>query len=135
MPKSCHHRFRARAVTSAMVLLFAILAAVPARSLDPQKTIAQYAHEVWTTKNGLPEADVMAILQTRDGYVWVGSEEGLARFDGVTFTVFDHRNSPLPNNRIQALTEAPDGSLWIGTESGLARLKDGQFSTFPTQDG
>jgi len=135
MPKSCHHRFRARAVTSAMVLLFAILAAVPARSLDPQKTIAQYAHEVWTTKNGLPEADVMAILQTRDGYVWVGSEEGLARFDGVTFTVFDHRNSPLPNNRIQALTEAPDGSLWIGTESGLARLKDGQFSTFTTQDG
>lgn len=135
MTMSCDRGFRGSFITSALVLLVTIAAATPAASLDPHKTITQYAHEVWTTKNGLPEADVMAILQTRDGYVWVGSEEGLARFDGVTFTVFDHRNSPLPNNRIQALLEAPDGSLWIGTENGLTRLKDRQFSNFTTHDG
>ena len=135
MTKSCDQGFRGRLIASAFALLCTIAAGTPAFALDPHKTIAQYAHEVWTTKNGLPEADVMAILQTRDGYLWVGSEEGLARFDGVTFTVFDHRNSPLPNNRIQALLEAPDGSLWVGTENGLARLKDGQFSNFSVRDG
>lgn len=135
MIKSCHRGLRGSALTSVLALLFAFSAAIPSAALDPHKTIAQYAHTVWTTKNGLPEADVMAILQTRDGYVWVGSEEGLARFDGVTFTVFDHRNSPLPNNRIQALLEAPDGSLWIGTENGLARLNDRQFANFSTRDG
>lgn len=135
MIKSCHRGIRGISLASALALLLLFSAAIPAWSLDPRKTIAQYAHEVWTTKNGLPEADVMAILQTRDGYVWVGSEEGLARFDGVNFTVFDHRNSPLPNNRIQALLEARDGSLWIGTENGLTRFKDRQFTNFTTRDG
>src|SRR5581483_3661244 len=136
MMKSCHRRLcSSSARTIICAVLLTLFAAVSAQALDPHKTIAQYAHEVWTTKNGLPEADVMAIVQTRDGYVWVGSEEGLARFDGVNFTVFDRRNSPLPNNRIQCLMESPDGSLWIGTESGLSRLKDHQFTTFTAQNG
>ena len=135
MMKSCHRGSCSNVLTGVFAVLLGALAVTSAHALDPHKTVAQYAHEVWTTKNGLPEADVMAIVQTRDGYVWVGSEEGLARFDGVNFTVFDRRNSPLPNNRIQCLMEAPDGSLWIGTESGLSRLKDHQFTTFTAQDG
>jgi len=106
-----------------------------ARALDPQKSIAQYAHEVWNAKNGLPEADVMAILQTRDGYLWVGTEEGLARFDGAHFTVLDRKTAALPDNRIQALAETPDGSLWIGTENGLSRFKDQHFTNYNTRDG
>jgi diguanylate cyclase (GGDEF)-like protein len=106
-----------------------------ADALDPHKSIAQYMHEVWNAKSGLPEADVMAILQTRDGYLWVGTEEGLARFDGVHFTVLDRKNTSLPNNRIQALAETSDGSLWIGTENGLSRFKDRQFTNYSTRDG
>jgi diguanylate cyclase (GGDEF)-like protein len=106
-----------------------------ASALDPQKSIAQYAHEVWNTKNGLPEADVMAILQTKNGFLWVGTEEGLARFDGSHFVVLDRKTTPLPNNRIQALAETSDGSLWIGTENGLMRLKDRKFTNYNTRDG
>jgi diguanylate cyclase (GGDEF)-like protein len=106
-----------------------------ANALDRHKSIAQYAHEIWSTKNGLPEADVMAILQTKDGYLWVGTEEGLARFDGARFVVFDRKTASLPNNRVQALAETPDGSLWIGTENGLSRLKDRQFTNYSTRDG
>jgi len=106
-----------------------------ASALDPHKSVAQYAHEVWNTKSGLPEADVMAILQTKDGYLWVGTEEGLARFDGAHFVVFDRKTSSLPNNRIQALAETPDGSLWIGTEDGLSRFRDHQFTNYSTRDG
>jgi diguanylate cyclase (GGDEF)-like protein len=112
-----------------------IIDALPTLALDPQKTMAQYAHEVWNTKAGLPEADVMAILQTRDGYLWIGTEEGLARFDGVQFTVFDRKHGSLPNNRVQALSEASDGSLWIGTENGLARLRDHRFTRYTTSNG
>jgi diguanylate cyclase (GGDEF)-like protein len=106
-----------------------------ASALDPRKSIAQYAHEVWNTKSGLPEADVMAILQTKDGYLWIGTEEGLVRFDGTHFTTFDRKSTPLPNNRIQVLAETPDGGLWIGTENGLSRFKDFQFTNYSTRDG
>src|SRR6266496_1569866 len=106
-----------------------------AHSLDPQKSVAQYAHDIWNTRNGLPEADVMAILQTHDGYLWVGTEEGLARFDGTHFVVFDRKTASLPNNRIQALAETSDGSLWVGTENGLSRFKDRRFTNYSTKDG
>lgn len=106
-----------------------------AGALDPHKSVAQYAHEVWTVKDGLPEADILAILQTSDGYVWVGTEEGLARFDGAHFIVFDRKTAGLPDNRIQALAETPDGSLWIGTENGLTRFKEHHFTNYSTRDG
>ena len=57
--------------------------------LDPQKPITQYVHDVWQIDQGLPQNSVMAMAQTRDGYLWLGTQEGLARFDGVHFTVFD----------------------------------------------
>lgn len=137
MTKNCHGetlfvRTRPSRMWLAIVVLFAVC---ESHALDPQKRISQFAHEVWTVKNGLPEADVMAILQTRDGYLWVGTEEGLARFDGVHFTVFDRKNTPLPNNRVQALAETSDGSLWIGTEKGLTRYQSRQFTNFTTKDG
>jgi diguanylate cyclase (GGDEF)-like protein len=124
-----------RTVWRLCVLAGLLFLSYEASALDPHKTIAQYAHEVWNAKKGLPEADVMAILQTRDGYLWVGTEEGLARFDGTHFTVFDRKNTALPNNRIQALAETPDGSLWIGTENGLSRLHDHQVTNYSVRDG
>jgi diguanylate cyclase (GGDEF)-like protein len=122
-------------ISCAWALAILLLCSRDARALDPLKSIAQYAHETWNTKNGLPEADVMAILQTRDGYLWLGTEEGLARFDGARFVVFDRKTSLLPNNRVQVLAETADGSLWVGTENGLSRFKDRRFTNFSLRDG
>jgi PAS domain S-box-containing protein len=101
-----------------------------------RQVITQYANEVWQSEQGLPQNAVQALAQTRDGYLWLGTQEGLARFDGVRFTVFNRRNTPeLKHNNIQSLLESRDGSLWIGTSDGLTRLKDRTFTTFTTDEG
>ncbi len=104
--------------------------------LDPQKSITQYAHQVWTTQDGLPNNSVRAIAQTADGYIWLGTHAGLARFDGVEFTVFNQKNTrELKNDVILALAPGRDGSLWIGSAGGyLSRWKDGKIASYPFQD-
>ena len=91
----------------------------------------------WTTANGLPQNSVVAITQTRDGYLWFATLDGLVRYDGMRFTVFDRSNTPgFATNRCYALFEDKDGTLWIGTEEGsLMRYRNGVFSTFTTADG
>lgn len=70
-------------------------------ALDPKKAITQYHLDVWTEREGLPQGSVQAITQTRDGYLWIGTRDGLARFDGVSFTVFRGETTPgLPANDI-----------------------------------
>jgi PAS domain S-box-containing protein len=108
----------------------------PALALNPKKAITQYRHRAWKTEDGLPQLSAHAIIQTRDGYLWIGTQEGLVRFDGVHFTIFDKRNTPgLENHSIFTLLEGRDGSLWIGTGGGLSRLKDGRFITYSTDQG
>lgn len=106
-------------------------------ALNPEKAMTQYFLETWTTNNGLPENSVFTIRQTRDGYLWLGTEEGLVRFDGVKFTVFDKSNTPeFRDNAIMALVEDRQGSLWIGSYGGgLTQLKDGKFKNYSTRDG
>lgn len=110
-------------------LLFAALAAPTAS--------AQYRFDSWTTETGLPQNSVTSLVQTRDGYLWLGTNGGLVRFDGVRFTVFDvGRTEGLTSVRIHALLEDRAGALWIATEhGGLARYADGAFTTYTTADG
>lgn len=83
-----------------------------ARALDTAKAVTQYVHNAWQTDQGLPQNYVQAIVQTRDGYIWLATQEGLVRFDGISFTVFDKRNTPeLKANNIQALYEDRAGAL------------------------
>jgi ligand-binding sensor domain-containing protein/signal transduction histidine kinase len=90
----------------------------------------QYIHRAWGTADGLPQNSITTMVQTRDGYLWLGTFGGLVRFDGNAFTVFDPGNTPgLISGRITALLEAKDGSLWVATESGLARFQDGRFTS------
>ena len=98
---------------------------------------AQDHVQSWTTDNGLPHNIIGSFQQTRDGYVWMATFDGLVRFDGVRFTVFDRNNSPgIRNNRFTSLYEAPDGAMWAGTEgSGVTRYARGVFVTYTTQDG
>ncbi len=97
--------------------------------LDPTKSITQYVHDVWTTDHGLPQNSVLSMAQTADGYLWIGTENGLARFDGARFVTFDRRNTPaLKSNEIDALAADRNGGLWIGTHGGgLVLLNHGVF--------
>jgi signal transduction histidine kinase/ligand-binding sensor domain-containing protein/DNA-binding response OmpR family regulator len=109
--------------------LATILVCVPAWGLDPRQALTQFGHDVWTTSNGLPHDSVRAIAQTAEGYLWFATAEGLARFDGVDFTVFNESNTPLfKRNTAISLQAAPDGSLWIGTGNGaLLHYRNGDF--------
>ncbi len=132
MTSSFHHRLRP--VLFALVVLAFV--AQPAGALDPRAPLSRHAQQTWRTENGLPQNSVHQVLQTRDGFVWLATEGGLARFDGYDFTNFDKQSSPaLPNNDIRCLLEDRNGALWIGTANGLARLQDGRTATFLTADG
>jgi ligand-binding sensor domain-containing protein/signal transduction histidine kinase len=87
---------------------------------------------VWTTDEELPENSVTAVTQTRDNYLWLATYAGLARFDGVRFTIFNSANTPgLQSDRLTSLYEDRQGSLWIGHERGdLSRYHDGKFEAF-----
>jgi ligand-binding sensor domain-containing protein len=89
---------------------------------------------VWQTDDGLPQNGVNAIVQTRDGYLWIGTHSGLARFDGVRFAIFDTKNTPaMLSSRVTSLFEDDSGDLWIGYETGgLTRYKDGTFQSIET---
>jgi ligand-binding sensor domain-containing protein/signal transduction histidine kinase len=108
-----------------------------ARALDPASALTDFRPRVWTSDHGLPQDSVYALCQTRDGYLWIGTGEGLARFDGRGFHVFSRSNTAaLASNSIRALHEDADGALWIGTAGGgLTRLQGGVFTTLGPKDG
>src|SRR5207244_2066590 len=91
-----------------------------------------FSVEVFKPKpGGLPKSVVRALLQARDGYLWVGTPEGLARFDGVDFTVFDEKNTPeLRSRNIVSLFEDKESNLWVATENaGVALVRNGKVSS------
>ena len=95
-------------------------------ALEPSTPLQNYGRQSWVMENGLPQNTVQALAQTRDGFLWLGTEVGLVRFDGNSFQVFDRNSTPaLPGNDVRCLLAASDGALWIGTSEGLARWKDG----------
>jgi signal transduction histidine kinase/ligand-binding sensor domain-containing protein/CheY-like chemotaxis protein len=117
-------------------LALAVDASPASAGLDPHKAISQFSLTTWQTANGLPENAVTAIAQTPDGYMWLGTQEGLVRFDGVHFEVFDRQNTKaFPGNDIRALTVSRDGSLWIAVNGGIVHLNRGQFSRYTKAEG
>lgn len=115
--------------------LLLLAAASPAEALDPNKLTTQYGHTAWRVQDG----DLFApagITQTTDGYIWIGTADGLMRFDGVKFTLWTPpEGQSLPGRGFGALLGSRDGSLWIGTTSGLAQLKDGQLFSYASPQG
>ncbi len=113
-----------------------LLAAAVAWGLQPSTPLANYNRQSWVMENGLPQNTVQALAQTRDGFLWLGTEVGLVRFDGVAFQLFDRNTTPaLPENDVRCLLAAKDGALWIGTSEGLARWKDGVITPFTAKEG
>src|ERR1700722_11947225 len=108
----------------------------PVAALEPITSLASYGRQAWAMENGLPQNTVQALAQTKDGFLWLGTEAGLVRFDGVEFETYDRNSTPaLPGSDIRCLLATADGALWIGTNAGLARWKDGAVREFTTKDG
>jgi signal transduction histidine kinase/ligand-binding sensor domain-containing protein len=116
--------------------VYLLVLAAAALASDSRNTLDQYGRQTWLTENGLPQNTVRAILQSRQGYLWLATEGGLVRFDGVRFAVFDTETTPeIKSNNITSLLEDHAGVLWFGTSEGLSRLDNGQFRTYTTADG
>jgi signal transduction histidine kinase/ligand-binding sensor domain-containing protein len=107
------------------------------KSLPVPGSDAHYHFDVWTTDNGLPQNSVGGILQSRDGFLWFTTNDGLVRYDGVRFTVFNAGNrKDLKTSRFSQIFEDAQGSLWIMTEDRrLIGYREGHFKTFTTEDG
>jgi ligand-binding sensor domain-containing protein len=120
-------------------LVWAALAAVtlqlPAAETGPEVTPPAYGVTRYTAEQGLPQNTIRALLQTRDGYLWVGTLAGLARFDGVRFKIFNASNTDeIINDAINALAEdGQDGSLWINSGNGLLHYQQHEFERFEHQ--
>ncbi|MEX2272707.1 MAG: two-component regulator propeller domain-containing protein [Vicinamibacterales bacterium] len=124
------------AIPALAFLVPCAMAAQPAPSLDPAHAFTQYTHDVWQRASGLPQNSVMALAQTSDRYIWIATQDGLVRFDGLRFTVFNHRTTPaLATSDIQTIFRDSQDRLWIGTAAGLAMLHQGRFSAFGSDQG
>src|SRR5260370_23575362 len=85
-----------------------------AEAMDPNRALSQYIHDRWSVEQGFPGGSVYAITETADGYLWIGAEKGLVRFDGLSFRLFNHMNTAaLPAGPVLGLAAFDDGDLWI----------------------
>ena len=135
---ACSPQSRRPAIARMVLLpaLAVLLLTATATALNPSLDISQYAHTAWTLREGTFQGYIEAIAQTPDGDLWLGTEFGLLRFDGVRFVPWKFpAGEHLPDSFITGLLAARDGSLWIGTHKGLARWKDGKFTDYPELAG
>jgi signal transduction histidine kinase/ligand-binding sensor domain-containing protein len=120
------------------VMLAATLCAVRAQAQAPPTHTAarDWVLDGWSSDQGLPQNTITSIVQSPDGYLWLGTYGGLVRFDGVRFTAFTTREHPaLGSDRITALALARDGTMWIGTDRGTVRFRDGVMTEWTDGSG
>jgi PAS domain S-box-containing protein len=117
-------------------LVFFFFTISPAGALDTNRQLSQYGHTAWRIEDGVFTGTPNVIAQTTDGYLWIGTQVGLTRFDGVRFVSWrPPEGKQLPSSRINSLLGARDGSLWIGTTMGLARWRNGQLTNYRDPTG
>jgi len=126
-----------KAQTTAVVWLALLLASSTcAFALDPALDLSQYAHTAWKVREGFIKGTIFSLARTPDGYLWLGTESGLQRFDGVNAIPWQPpHGEQLPDGFVRQLLAARDGTLWIGTDEGLASLKDGRLTQYPEVSG
>jgi ligand-binding sensor domain-containing protein/signal transduction histidine kinase len=110
-----------------------VLLALQSEASDPNKPLTEYTHTVWTHKDGIPSAFIYSIAQTRDGYLWLATTDGLIQFDGVRFIHWRPKTGHTALlGVVRALCAGRDGSLWIGTASGLlGHIRGDDLTTHP----
>src|SRR5579884_1028821 len=122
---------RPAAVTKVVMLL---VCCARTFALNPSLDVTQFAHTAWTAREGL-RGSVRSIVQTPDGVLWLGTEFGITRFDGVRFVPWTPAAQQLPSSNIRSLLTAQDGTLWIGTVEGLASWARGSLTVYPELAG
>lgn len=129
--------FIKRAVKVALLLMLVLVLNLHLASLDPEQPISRFLVDEWKMSRGLPSDTINAIVQTADGYLWIGTNKGLARFDGFKFEVIRLAppNQEEKNSRISALYVNKRGVLWVGSPDGLTRYENGSFRSFSVRDG
>lgn len=126
-------RFALPAVVARMFrfLGLAAMGMSAALALDPTRAISQYRRTVWNNANGLPQNSALAIAQAKDGTVWVGTDEGVALFDGVRFSVLNLGNTPqLGTQIVRLLAAGRDGSMWGATSATIFRYESGAVRVY-----
>ncbi|MCP4148706.1 MAG: response regulator [bacterium] len=115
--------------TLLLSLMIILALSFPSFALNPEQKITQYIVDSWDIENGLPQNVIEDIIQTADGYLWLSTQDGLARFDGVRFVLFNRDNTKeIRNNWINTLLEDSSGTLWLGTYGGgSCSFKNGTF--------
>jgi ligand-binding sensor domain-containing protein/two-component sensor histidine kinase len=118
------------------LLVLLLTCAQAAVALDPHRALDHYGHQVWRTDSGLPQNTVHAVLQTRDGYLWLGTDGGLVRFDGIDFVTFDAENTPqFASDTVYDLMQDESGTLWISTAVGLLSYRAAAFQAYTPARG
>lgn len=127
--------FLSRFLIRALLWTAALGACLPALALDPGKAFHHYVRNIWSIQHGLPQISVQAIVQDHQGYIWVATQAGLARFDGVRFNIYSPETHPaLPGVWTRSLMVDSGGRVWIGTYKGLAVYDNGTFTAVPSAD-
>jgi len=108
----------------------ALASCAPAWALNPAERFHDYVRDNWNSENGLPQVSVLTITQDATGYIWIGTQNAIARFDGVRFTVFDRRNSGVDTTMATVSYTDRQGHPWFGTAHGALRYADGTFTAF-----
>src|SRR5687768_5472557 len=117
-------------------LLALMLVAAPLLALPPDRAISQYVRRSWTVEKGLPHGTVRGITQTSDGYLWFATYEGVVRFNGERFRIFDKASTiGIPNSSVMSIFRDRSGTLWLGTAAGVTRYDGSDFSMPPHPQG
>src|SRR5579864_6105793 len=126
-----------RGVGPAAVLLAALGLPDTALGLDPSRGLTQYVHRIWQSQQGLPQGGILQVFQTRQGYLWLATQTGLVRFDGVRFQQAEDIIPGAPANLwVRAAFEDQRGALWLGSnESGIFRLGPEGVTQYTTAQG
>src|ERR1700752_3158511 len=119
-------RFQSTAVRAAVIMI----AMCRGFALDPSQPAGSYLRKNFTIEDGLPANEVHAILQTQNGFLWLGTEAGLARFDGQRFTPISIGRGAAQQIPVRSLLTTPEGDLWVGTDAGLARIPSAALDHF-----
>ena len=134
--KRAEAQIKAARALVALGTLCVLLWCPDAPALNPSLDVSQYAHTAWTYRDGFMQGVVNAIAQTPDGYLWLSTQSGVVRFDGVRAVPLPLRpGQQFPSTSVKSLLAARDGTLWIGTLDGLVSWKNGQLTTYPPLAG
>ena len=128
---------RTRRWAPAVLVVFFLGLSAQTSALDPSRTLTQYGQRIWQLQNGLPQAWISSIVQTQDGYLWLGTQTGLVKFDGARFTMVQKLDGVSSANLwVTHLIEDRDGALWVGTtRDGLLKLQGETVTRYSQPEG